>query len=339
MSSQSGESRSRVPRLLPARSAKASSVPTRRPPRLAPPRDKPPFRDLWWRYVVALLAIAFAIFPAIYIVSASLDPIPSLAASSLLPTGVTLDNYRTILSSPEEPYLKWYATTMGIATITAISTVLLGALAAYAFSRFRFKGRRMGMLSLLLIQMFPQFLAVVAIYLIMLEVSDVFPNIGLNTRSGVILVYLGGALGVNAWLMKGFFDSIPNELDESARVDGATPAQIFWGIILPLGAPVLAVIGLSRSSPRSTSTSSSASCSRIRDKYTLSVGLFNFVNREYGQDWGPFCAGVALMAIPVIILFLFLQRFIVHGLTRLREGMMRAEPRRSAPRRIRAVRP
>jgi len=106
---------------------------------LAPPRDKPPFRDLWWRYVVALLAIAFAIFPAIYIVSASLDPIPSLAASSLLPTGVTLDNYRTILSNPEEPYLKWYATTMGIATITAVFTVLLGALAAYAFSRFRFK--------------------------------------------------------------------------------------------------------------------------------------------------------------------------------------------------------
>lgn len=282
---------------------------------LAPPRDKPPFRDLWWRYVVALLAIAFAIFPAIYIVSASLDPIPSLAASSLVPTGVTLDNYRTILSNPEEPYLKWYATTMGVATITALFTVLFGALAAYAFSRFRFKGRRMGMLSLLLIQMFPQFLAIVAIYLIMLEVSDIFPNIGLNTRSGVILVYLGGALGVNAWLMKGFFDSIPNELDESARVDGATPAQIFWGIILPLGAPVLAVIGLL--SFISTINEYVIVSQLLQDpqKYTLSVGLFNFVNREYGQDWGPFCAGVALMAIPVIILFLFLQRFIVHGLT------------------------
>ena len=282
---------------------------------LAPPRDKPPFRDLWWRYVVALLAIAFAIFPAIYIVSASLDPIPSLAASSLLPTGVTLDNYRTILSNPEEPYLKWYATTMGIATITAVFTVLLGALAAYAFSRFRFKGRRMGMLSLLLIQMFPQFLAIVAIYLIMLEVSDIFPNIGLNTRSGVILVYLGGALGVNAWLMKGFFDSIPNELDESARVDGATPAQIFWGIILPLGAPVLAVIGLLSFISTINEYVIVSQLLQDPEKYTLSVGLFNFVNREYGQDWGPFCAGVALMAIPVIVLFLFLQRFIVHGLT------------------------
>lgn len=282
---------------------------------VAPPRDKPPFRDLWWRYVVALLAIAFAIFPAIYIVSASLDTVPSLAASSVVPTGVTLDNYRQILSNPDEPYLKWYATTMGIATVTAIFTVLLGALAAYAFSRFRFKGRRMGMLSLLLIQMFPQFLAVVAIYLIMLEISDVFPAIGLNTRSGVILVYLGGALGVNAWLMKGFFDSIPKELDESARVDGATPAQIFWGVILPLGAPVLAVIALLSFISTINEYVIVSQLLQDPDKYTLSVGLFNFVNREYGQDWGPFCAGVALMAIPVLLLFLFLQRFIVHGLT------------------------
>jgi len=282
---------------------------------VAPPRDKPPFRDLWWRYVVALLAIAFAVFPAIYIVSASLDPIPSLAASSLLPTGVTLDNYRTILSNPEEPYLKWYATTMGIALFTAVLSVLLGAMAAYAFSRFRFKGRRISMLSLLLIQMFPQFLAIVAIYLIMLEVSDIFPMIGLNTRSGVILVFLGGALGINTWLLKGFFDSIPTELDESARVDGATPAQIFWGIILPLGAPVLAVIGLFSFISTINEYVIVSQLLQDPDKYTLSVGLFNFVNREYGQDWGPFCAGVALMAIPVVVLWLFLQRFVVHGLS------------------------
>jgi arabinogalactan oligomer/maltooligosaccharide transport system permease protein len=281
----------------------------------APKRDKPPFRDLWWRYIVALFAIAFAIFPAIYIVSASLDTVPSLAASSLVPTGVTLDNYRTILSNPEEPYLKWYATTMVIALVTAVSTVLLGALAAYAFSRFRFRGRRMGMLALLLIQMFPQFLAVVAIYLIMLQISDVFPAIGLNSRAGVILVYLGGALGVNAWLMKGFFDSIPHELDESARVDGATAGQIFWGVILPLGAPVLAVIGLLSFIATINEYVIVSTLLQDPQKYTLSIGLFNFVNREYGQDWGPFCAGVALMAIPVVLLFLVLQRFIVQGLT------------------------
>ena len=281
-----------------------------------PPRpQRPPFRDLWWRYVVGILAIAFAVFPAIYIISAAFNPIPSLSASSLLPEGFTLDNFRQILSSKQEPYLKWYATTMVIASVTAVLSVLLGAMAAYSFSRFRFKGRRMGMLSLLLIQMFPQFLAIVAIYLIMLEVSDVFPHIGLNTRSGVILVYLGGALGINAWLMKGFFDSIPNELDESARVDGATPAQIFWGIILPLGAPVLAVIGLLSFVATINEYIIVSTLLQDPQKFTLSVGLFTFVSREYGQDWGPFCAGVVLMAIPVVVLFLFLQRFIVHGLT------------------------
>jgi arabinogalactan oligomer/maltooligosaccharide transport system permease protein len=199
--------------------------------------------------------------------------------------------------------------------VTAVFTVLLGAMAAYAFSRFRFRGRRTGMLSLLLIQMFPQFLAIVAIYLIMLEVSDIFPAIGLNSRAGVILVYLGGALGINAWLMKGFFDSIPVELDESARVDGATPSQIFWGVILPLAAPVLAVIGLLSFIATLNEYVIVSTLLQDPQKYTLSVGLFTYVSREYGQDWGPFCAGVALMAIPVIILFLLLQRFIVHGLT------------------------
>jgi arabinogalactan oligomer / maltooligosaccharide transport system permease protein len=281
----------------------------------APPPDRPPFRDLWWRYLVALLAIAFAIFPAIYIVSAAVDPIPTLSTSTLFPSGFTLDNFRTILSSEQEPYLKWYATTMVIAGVTAVLTVLLGAMAAYAFSRFRFRGRRTGMLSLLLIQMFPQFLAIVAIYLIMLEISDIFPAIGLNSRAGVILVYLGGALGINAWLMKGFFDSIPRELDESARVDGATPGQIFWGVILPLAAPVLAVIGLLSFIATLNEYVIVSTLLQDPQKYTLSVGLFTYVSREYGQDWGPFCAGVALMAIPVILLFLVLQRFIVEGLT------------------------
>jgi arabinogalactan oligomer/maltooligosaccharide transport system permease protein len=280
-----------------------------------PRPSRAPFRELWWRYLVGLIAMAFALFPIVYVVSAAFNPVPSLSTATVVPEGVTLDNFRAILTNEREPYPNWYVNTMIVATFTAILTVLLGALAAYAFSRFRFKGRRMGMLSLLLIQMFPQFLAVVAIYLIMLEISDIFPAIGLNTRSGVILVYLGGALGINAWLMKGFFDSIPVELDESAKVDGATPAQIFWGLILPLAAPVLAVVGLLSFIMTLNEYVIVSTLLQDPQKYTLSVGLFTYVSREYGQDWGPFCAGVALMAIPVIVLFLFLQRFIVHGLT------------------------
>jgi arabinogalactan oligomer/maltooligosaccharide transport system permease protein len=281
----------------------------------------------WWRYLVSLLAILFALFPFVYVLSAAFDPIPSLTGASLVPDDVTLENFRRILSgNPGEkgteqealdvPYTSWYLNTLVIAGATALLSVLMGALAAYAFARFRFRGRRMGMLALLLIQMFPTFLAVVAIYLIILRVGKVFPAIGLDTRTAVIFVYLGGALGVNTWLMKGFLDSIPNELDESARVDGATPAQVFWGIILPLAAPVLAVVGLLSYIATINEFIIASRLLQTTDKFTLPVGLYGFINDNYAQQWGPFCAGVVLAAIPVVVLFFFLQRFIVHGLTR-----------------------
>ena len=280
-----------------------------------PKPERPPFRDAWWRYLVGLLAMGFALFPVVYVVSAAFNPVPSLSTASIVPEGVTLENFRKILSDPREPYPNWYLNTMLIASVTAVVTVLLGALAAYAFSRFRFYGRRVGMLSLLLIQMFPQFLAVVAIYLIMLEISDVFPRVGLNTATGLTLVYLGGALGVNAWLMVGFFNSIPVELDESARVDGATPAQVFWGVILPLAAPVLAVIGLLSFVSTLNEYIIASQLLQSPERYTLSVGLYGFISDQFGQEWGPFCAGVVLAALPVVLIFIVLQRWIVGGLT------------------------
>ena len=202
------------------------------------PGRRPIFSYNWWRYLVSLIAILFALFPIVWVVSAAFSPLPSLTSAQLIPDHVTLENFRRILSGhPGEtgteqealdvPYTSWYVNTLVISGATALFSVFFGALAAYAFARFRFRGRRMGMLSLLLIQMFPTFLAVVAIYLLVLRIGDVFPAFGLDTRTSVILVGLGGALGINTWLMKGFLDSIPDSLDESARVDGATPAQVF----------------------------------------------------------------------------------------------------------------
>jgi arabinogalactan oligomer/maltooligosaccharide transport system permease protein len=212
------------------------------------------FADTWWRHLIALIGVVIALFPVAYIVSAAFNGDNSLSGSSLIPRKLTLDNFRSLFGVQQHTtghatfqnahYLSWFGNSMIVAGSTAVLTVLLSALAAYAFSRFRFRGRRMGMLTLLLIQMFPQLLAVVAIYLIVLNTGDVFHFIGLNTLLALIVVYLGGAMGVNTWLMKGFFDTIPSELDESARVDGATPAQVFWGVVLPLAAPVLAVIAL-----------------------------------------------------------------------------------------------
>jgi arabinogalactan oligomer / maltooligosaccharide transport system permease protein len=285
----------------------------------------PSLADTWWRHAIAIIALVFALFPVAYIISAAFNGDNSLSGSSLIPRHVTFDNFRELFHGQKETaghatfqnahYLSWFANSMIVAGATAILTVLLGALAAYAFSRFRFKGRRMGMLALLLIQMFPQLLAVVAIYLIVLNVGDIFHFMGLNTLTAVILVYLGGALGVNTWLMKGFFDTIPAELDESARVDGATPSQVFWGIVLPLAAPVLAVIGLLSFVFTLNEFVIASVILETQHKFTLPVGLWQFIDQKYSEHWGPFAAGVLIAAIPAALLFAFLQRYIVEGLT------------------------
>lgn len=284
-----------------------------------------PLRGTWWRHLVAAVAIVFSLFPILYVASAAFNSDQSLSASSLIPRDVTLENFRELLSGEttsaggqtlEIPYLRWFANSLIVASVAAVLTVVLGALAAYAFSRFRFKGRRMGMMTLLLIQMFPVFLAIVAIYLILLNTGEVFGFLGLNTYTGLILVYLGGAMGVNAWLMKGFFDTIPAELDESARVDGATPAQIFWGVVLPLATPVLAVVGLISFIATLNEFLIAGTLLQTIDRQTLPVGMQFFVTQKYAEEWGPFSAGVLLAAIPVVALFMVLQRFIVQGLTR-----------------------
>lgn len=284
------------------------------------------FRGNWWRHLVALVAVVFSLFPVVYITSSAFNADQTLSGASVIPRDVTLDNFRQLITGvvpplqegtppTEVPYLRWYANTLIVAVVTAVLTVLLGALAAYAFSRFRFRGRRMGLLALLLIQMFPQLLAVVAIYLIVLRTGDVFGFIGLNTLTGLILVYLGGVMSVNVWLMKGFFDTIPAELDESARVDGATVSQVFWGVVLPLAAPVLAVIGLFSFIGVINEFVIASVLLQGTEKRTLAVGLWSFIDQQYNEHWGAFAAGVLMTAPPIVLLFLFLQRFIVSGLT------------------------
>jgi len=281
------------------------------------------WRDMWWRHVVGIIATVVALFPVAYVVSAAFNADSSLSGSSLVPRSVTFDNFKKlfaggtavkhVVSAHQYPY--WYLNTLIVASSTAVLTVLIGALAAYAFSRFRFRGRRLGLISLLLIQMFPQVLLVVAIYLIIYNVGDIFHAIGLNTLTGLIIVYLGGAMGVNTWLLKGFFDTIPTELDESARVDGATPAQVFWGVVLPLAAPVLAVIALLTFIGTINEFIIASVLLQSTDKYTLPLGLRQFIEQQYSEHWGPFAAGVLLLAIPVAALFMSLQKFIVGGLT------------------------
>ncbi len=288
------------------------------------PKSKLKLKDTWWRHLVAILAICIALFPVVYIVSSAFNADNNLSDAQVFPSDPTLHNFSALLhndviantgAQQDVPYPRWFLNSMLIAGLTALATTMLGALAAYAFSRFRFKGRRMGMMSLLLIQMFPQFVAVAAIYLIVYNLGGIFPAIGLDKLAAVVIVYLGGAMGVQAWLMKGFFDTIPAELDESARVDGATAAQIFWGVVLPLAAPVLAVVALISFVFTLNEFVIASALLQSTNHLTLPVGMYHLISDQYDKTWGPFTAGALLAALPVSILFMFLQRWIVSGLT------------------------
>ena len=204
---------------------------------------------------------------------------------------------------------------MLIAIVSSALSIFISACAAFAFSRFRFRGRRGGLLALLLIQMFPQFLAIVAIYIMFASITDLWPAIGFNTPWGIIILSLGGALGGSTWLMKGFLDTIPKDLDESATVDGATHSQIFFGIILPLITPILAITGLLAFIGAFNEFIMASIFLTETDKKTVAVGLYGLVAEERNANFGMFCAGALIAAIPIVLLFQYLQKYIVGGLT------------------------
>jgi arabinogalactan oligomer / maltooligosaccharide transport system permease protein len=273
------------------------------------------WRTIGWRHVVGLIALVFALFPILFLVSASLNPLGSLSSTSLIPRHAGFGNFTKLFHDPRAPYVRWYANTLLICGASALLNVFLGACGAYAFSRFRFRGRRSGLLGVLLVQMFPNFIAVVALYLVFIKIGNVFPGIGLNTPWALILIYLGGAMGVNTWLIKGYLDTIPVEIDESARVDGASHAQIFFQITLRLAAPILAVTGLLAFIISLNEILIANLFLTDNSQKTLAVGLFGLISNQRNTEYGEFAAGSLLAAAPVVILFMYLQRFIVSGLT------------------------
>ncbi|WP_173922892.1 sugar ABC transporter permease [Agromyces sp. Marseille-P2726] len=273
------------------------------------------FRETGWRHIVGVVMVVFALFPIVFVVSSSLNPQGTLTGSNALFSRIGLDSYVRILTDPQVPFSQWFLNTIVIASITAVGTVFLGALAAYSFSRMRFTGRRFGLITIVVVQMFPQMLAVVAIFLLMSTVADWFPAIGLNTQIGLIIVYLGGALGVNTFLMYGFFNTIPASIDEAAKIDGAGHARIFFTIILRLAAPILAVVALI-SFIFTVNEFVVASVMLIdTEKQTVAVGLTKLVSNPRYADWSAFSAGAVMTALPVVALFLWLQKYIVGGLT------------------------
>jgi arabinogalactan oligomer / maltooligosaccharide transport system permease protein len=271
------------------------------------------FARVGWRHLVAIGACLFAIFPIMFVISAAFNPLGTLSSTSLIPTVFSTSNFENLFTKTDFP--TWFKNSVIISGFSTLFAVTLSTFAAYAFSRFRFAGRRPGLLFLLIIQMFPAFLAIVTIYLMFTQISELYPVIGFNTPWSLILLYMGGALGVNTWLIKGFFDTVPKELDESAKVDGASHSKVFRSVILPLVTPVLAVTGvLAFIGSINEFIIASVFLTQSQTK-TLAVGLFGMIAGERNANFGMFAAGTLLTAIPTVILFYSLQKYIVGGLT------------------------
>ena len=265
--------------------------------------------------VVTVIFVTFALFPIIWIFSASLNPTSSMANQQLIPPNASIANYQELLNNPLHPFFLWMWNSVKVSSITAILSVFVTAFTAYSFSRFRFRGRRSLLLTILLIQIFPNLLTMVALFLFLRQIGEYFPLLGLDSHGGLIMVYLGTQMGINIWLMKGYFDSIPREIDESAAVDGATHWQSFWMLIFPLVRPVLAVVGVLVFVGTFNEFVLASILLRSTEQFTLMVGLYLFVTQNFAQQWGIFAAGAIIGAIPTVVLYLVLQDQIVSGLT------------------------
>lgn len=274
------------------------------------------------RLVIAAILVFFAIFPVLWIVSASFDPSQSLATQeSIIPKNAGFQNYQRLFGKDPNYkfgdliFQKWLWNSVKISGISTILSLAITTMAAYAFSRMRFKGRVTMLKGILLIQVFPNLLALVAIYVLIFQFGELIPAIGLNTHAGLIMVYLGGSMGINIWLMKGFLDTIPRDIDESGMVDGASHFQIFWNLILPLLRPILVVIAILSF----IGTYGDFILARILlndvNQYTLMVGLQIFTAGQFDQKWGVFAAGALIGALPIMIIYLLLQDQIAGGLT------------------------
>ena len=268
-----------------------------------------------WRHAIALVISFFVLFPIYLVFLSALSPTGSLQVTSFIPKTISFRNFHMLFTSPTIPYLIWMKNSIVIAGAVAIISVVIGAASAFAFSRLRFKGKKQGLQLLLLVQMFPAILSLSAVYVIMERVYSFAPHIGLGTEPGLLLVYMGGAMGVNIWLLKGFVDSIPIELDEAAKVDGASAVQTYWLIFVPLATPILAVVSLLSF----IGTFNEFILARLflvdMHSRTIAVGLQAFISGQYATNWGPFAAGSIIASIPLVAIFLSLQRYIISGLT------------------------
>ena len=248
------------------------------------------------------------IYPLVWTVGASLNHGNSLMSSSIIPKNISFEHYAALFNGQVD-YVTWYWNSMKISFFTMVLTLIFVSFTAYSFSRFRFVGRKNGLVLFLLLQMIPQFSALIAIFVLSQMLGLV------NSHLALVLIYVGGMIPMNTYLMKGYIDAIPRDMDESARMDGAGHFRIFCEIIMPLSKPIIAVIALFSFTGPLGDFILSTTILRTPDQFTLPIGLYNLVSMKMGASYTTYAAGAVLISVPVALLFLWLQKFFVSGLT------------------------
>lgn len=258
---------------------------------------------------IILIAIAICcIYPALWVVVSSLRPGTSLFSTTFFPEQFTFVHYKELFTNDRFQYGTWYINTLKIATLSMIFSTILITLSMYALSRFRFRGRKSMLTGMLVLGMFPGFMSMIAIFIVLLQLNL------LDTHAALILVYSAGSV-LGGFIVKGFYDTIPRSLDEAARIDGATHLQVFVKIMLPLSKPVLTYVALTSFTGAWVDFIFAKLVLRSKENWTLAVGMWDLVNTSQNSNFTLFAAGAVLIAIPITLLFVFLQRFLVQGLT------------------------
>lgn len=261
-------------------------------------------------YLFLLFMIIIVFIPVLWIFSSSLNPGTNMFSSSmsLIPKNYTFEHYKNLFT--ETRFLTWYRNSIKVGLGSSALTVFLVTLTSYAFSRLKFFGRKHGLVVMLILQMFPATMNMVAIYLLLNLVGL------LDTHLGLVLIYAGGSIPYNTWLMKGYMDTIPKSLEEAALIDGASRWTILWKIIIPLCLPIISVLAIFSFVGPFTDFLMARIVITTPSKYTLAVGLHDFIAGQFSKHFTQFAAGAILSALPITILYLSLQGLLITGLTK-----------------------